>query len=598
MKAAHIVLASVLGTTSGACKLLGGPGLVELVKGEPAAGSTSGGSGDGSGGDSALRDPGTEEVRLEAGANLFRCTIRYEAAEGETWAFDSGFHCPPEYSERPYADDDPKPPPEALDLPASVPGWCSAYTGWGAGSSWMAGGLGRPRTLPEPAYPDTLLEASTAELLEVARFIGVAACDRKHYRPRQQWVAYWKAHWLEATHLGETEMQVLMSELVADESATALAARIGCKRGPLVSALTCDEPEEPPTAEHLDRSELGGKVDPRDRVAYLLSCRSASCGVDAAAVDWREAAQLVRQDTDLAILRFVAQRGLAELQQTLEQRRTQWGEHAQLAIAAADELREHVEAEEPAVLGSALAVVTAAQAGEAIDSCPEGLDAAVQARLSATESLSALSERLEDPVTQILLRASTLCEEDPRLQQVRAHALERVSTQWLGPRRAARVALEEGVPRLPVPVEGRDANGAEVVASVKTGADGTAIVRFEPERFSDEVESCRETNQVDAINADGTLVYRQRCRVVGYVAVKVTPDPLRVTAAEGAMLSKGAYVRYVAAGPRGYEERRDGKVVDPAGDPRDGVVVEVHRSEASHERGEAPTVWLGYPLGQ
>ena len=45
-------------------------------------------------------------VTQDAGANHFRCTIYYEGDEDETWSFDRGFHCPPEYREKPYADDD------------------------------------------------------------------------------------------------------------------------------------------------------------------------------------------------------------------------------------------------------------------------------------------------------------------------------------------------------------------------------------------------------------------------------------------------------------------------------------------------------------
>lgn len=537
--------------------------------------------------DAGLRERGTQKHELQAGANLFRCTVLYEAGEHETWSFDDAFHCPPDLTEgKAHAEDDRdladpvRPVGGAPEVAVAVPDWCDAYDGWGRGKTWTS------------HYAMPRLEAATTslELLEYARYVAVSACDRQHYRPRQQWVASWLQAWVNTTGMDVGTTKVLLLELVQREDAIAKAREIGCTRGPLVSALTCPEPALPSAGE-LDALEVAGTLDDSMRIAYLAGCRGAACSIDAAAVEWDRAPALVAAGTDLALLRFIARAALRRLADV----HAASSPDAERAAAAYRAWKDAVPQDDPR-LRPAYAVVTAAAGGQAAPACPEGLDAALTARLRAgpTAKVADLEAKLHDPWTQLLFRAATLCDRGERPEahaSLWASALLRSGPAWLGPRRSALVELGGAVDPLPPLRADAPSVDEAVVAKVEPQGGDALLVRLEGAQWTEPVERCWETRRIHSIDSDGTINYRTECKTVGKLRIETVPDPLLLRRADGATLAKGRTIGYHADRTIGaFTERRNGAVTQEGGGPRSATLVTVHD-------GERLLHWLGFDLG-
>lgn len=89
-----------------------------------------------------------------------------------------------------------------------------------------------------------------------------------------------------------------------------------------------------------------------------------------------------------------------------------------------------------------------------------------------------------------------------------------------------------------------------VQSMTPAGKDGAVKVTFVPQRYQYTVQSCRDTNKVDRITAEGKLVYRQVCHDAGKAWGDHAPQPLTVPASCRAGLAKGRTVRVSFEGPR------------------------------------------------
>ena len=82
--------------------------------------------------------------------------------------------------------------------------------------------------------------------------------------------------------------------------------------------------------------------------------------------------------------------------------------------------------------------------------------------------------------------------------------------------------------------------GTVVIRSMKpVGKRGEVRLTFPPERYQYTEQDCRETNRVDKILSDGTLVYRKVCRDLGKKWAERVPQPIVVPASCKAGLAVG-----------------------------------------------------------
>ena len=82
--------------------------------------------------------------------------------------------------------------------------------------------------------------------------------------------------------------------------------------------------------------------------------------------------------------------------------------------------------------------------------------------------------------------------------------------------------------------------GTVVIRSMKpVGKRGEVRLTFPTERYQYTEQDCRETNRVDKILSDGTLVYRKVCRDLGKKWAERVPEPIVVPASCKAGLAVG-----------------------------------------------------------
>ncbi|MGE0550611.1 MAG: hypothetical protein AB7O24_08570 [Kofleriaceae bacterium] len=79
-----------------------------------------------------------------------------------------------------------------------------------------------------------------------------------------------------------------------------------------------------------------------------------------------------------------------------------------------------------------------------------------------------------------------------------------------------------------------------VVRAIKPLGGGRAQLLFKGRIGQQAIEHCTETNKIEKIERDGTLVYKANCRVVGSKAINIEQDPVVVASSEGVRV--GAYV--------------------------------------------------------
>ena len=87
------------------------------------------------------------------------------------------------------------------------------------------------------------------------------------------------------------------------------------------------------------------------------------------------------------------------------------------------------------------------------------------------------------------------------------------------------------------------------IAKIEKAADGGATVRFVKEKLPDMDLDCRETNEIERIDSDGKLVYRQDCTSRQKGWYWSAPSPVKVDDARG--LAPGRFVRIAVRQDKG-----------------------------------------------
>ncbi len=214
-----------------------------------------------------------EELVLGDGTSYTAPTylvILYRGGPGETWAVADygwqpgkrGTHAPlnklrdgkPFTASTCY--DDPElqsatPVPEGVEtVSVEVPRWCKGYKREFFGSLGTYGDVATYLGGEIPQWPENLpLHGSKNPVLALRELqsIGVAACDRRLYGPRQRRVANWLQQWLNTYRVSLAETQSLLADLVARPD---FGQKDLCRSNePFASTLLCsalDWGSEPP----------------------------------------------------------------------------------------------------------------------------------------------------------------------------------------------------------------------------------------------------------------------------------------------------------------------------------------------------------------
>ncbi len=170
------------------------------------------------------------------------------------------------------------------------------------------------------------------------------------------------------------------------------------------------------------------------------------------------------------------------------------------------------------------------------------------------------------PIGSLLVAAAYECEKglgNPLVASVYAQ-MGKSAPVSRGPRFAARLALVKAVAEIKAvksrfTLEARDfmppanrngfghtstgyfSTGEGVVASAKKQGDTLAIT-FKKESWKQPVYKCKQTNRLDRIEADGTLVYRKNCKQTGTKTVTSQEKPVTIPAAAATGVKSGAFL--------------------------------------------------------
>jgi hypothetical protein len=99
-------------------------------------------------------------------------------------------------------------------------------------------------------------------------------------------------------------------------------------------------------------------------------------------------------------------------------------------------------------------------------------------------------------------------------------------------------------------------------------------ITFRTEKYMVPVLACEETNKIDRIASDGTILYRSICRKTGEQEAQSTNEPITVPTWAGAGVSAGNFLYYESAPIND----------DVEGQPHRGWVVESWDSKARSKR--------------
>jgi hypothetical protein len=89
------------------------------------------------------------------------------------------------------------------------------------------------------------------------------------------------------------------------------------------------------------------------------------------------------------------------------------------------------------------------------------------------------------------------------------------------------------------------ADGGGIVKSTRTTSAGVEVV-FVSEKHQEMGYDCVETDKIDSITKDGTVVYRKRCKPTGLETVVTTTPSITVPTLWATGIKKGAFVRFAA----------------------------------------------------
>jgi hypothetical protein len=182
------------------------------------------------------------------------------------------------------------------------------------------------------------------------------------------------------------------------------------------------------------------------------------------------------------------------------------------------------------------------------------------------QSIEDIQSAAAQPIGTLIVAAAYECEkalDRPLEAAVYAEMLKGAAVSR-GPRFAARLALVRAVGEIKkmktrFPLRARDfmpeaprdgfghasagyfESGQGVVARAKKKAD-TVEVSFKKESWNEPIYKCVETHRLDRIEADGTLVYRKKCRKTGSKKMSSQEKPITLPASAAAGIRPGSFL--------------------------------------------------------
>jgi hypothetical protein len=412
-------------------------------------------------------------------------------------------------------------------VPLEAPTWCDGYQGQAKTAE---------RIDLTPISPDT---TDPAALMDALRKISWAACDRAHYAPRQKHIVDMLQAWLNVTKLPLAEVRSTLRSLASGDTVEAA----GSAKDPTIEALLhCDfdgrSTFSTATYERLDQLDLldgQDKIKSLDRaVAVCNGDAGAVSVIDMKRVDWDKAKDDLARREPAGTTRALAEKQLVALHLHVQQimSKPDAGEVATAEAAYSEWFTKTLQPNK-ALFTMAFEAIARARGSEDPKGCGEGLRAEVASRLKARHfgSVKEADMVWEDPVLGVLLEAQALCDavDRPLLGATEIDTLN-VGKRWLGPRRAALLALKRNVPRL-VPTHRGHTDGSVVdsflIKSVAPQGD-KLLVTFSVWQRAEAVNSCHDNSHIDRILPDGSIRYKEDCVQTGTTQVNREYAPLLV----------------------------------------------------------------------
>jgi hypothetical protein len=448
-------------------------------------------------------------------------------------------------------------------VPLVAPDYCADYKG-------------QAKKVHLDFSPLSAQTAGPTELLDALRNIAWMSCDREHYLPRQKHVQSLLQAWLNTTTMKLADVKPVLRTLAsADASAPppvsndpAVAALLRCDGGG-----TKQRPDEGAAArDRMDRLEGMGKLTELDRAVALCGARiGALAALDFKRLDWAKAeAQITERETSplartfavqrLHNLRLSSQEGLAKLDAgaaaTAETAYTEW----------------FTKTFEPnkALFALAFSAMEKAMGPDDPKGCSEALKGEVESRIKGRKlkNVKEGEDLWEEPVLGVLLQAKALCDAtDKPLLGGNEVFVANHGKRWLGPRRAALLALKQDAPVLePAHIAYPKSQTSSHYAIKAVAPKGDKLlVTLASDQRAEAILACHDNDHIDRILPDGTIRYKEDCVQTGTAQIKNDYAPLLVPKEVGDLIKPGRWVLFsTAKGNDGIERGAGEAAVEQA----------------------------------
>lgn len=519
-----------------------------------------------------LREP-LEDIQMSTNGGIAGY-LQYMGGSNETWAVSTkggDGSWPREidavHREKRLERDDPQPlkiePTGGAErVAAAVPTYCGKYTGQIKGTNPVPVIDGWQQLEDDaPWHPIAVLTQ--------VRQIGWLACDRRLYGPRQRNVAPLLQDVINKTKLPLATVMAWMPELVGMEKDFNIETLAKKAEDANVSRLLGVARDDVPGLngpEMVDLFDLTGRYTQLARAGLLQGCKErAFCAFELKGFKTEEAkleAQLIADP----LLRAAA---LMKLTLFAEKMKAKIGaepaETADIEKGYNEWMAQVMEPNKDLVKAS-FEQLYALRYSEATakEKCGAALEPHRKAFLEAKapKTLADLEAAVLSPTGMVIWTALARCHvaQDHRLlvPEVVAHNLW--GKRQLGPRTATIRLDKIDVPKRTLIDRRDDTSESREIKSVAVQGD-KVIVTFPPEKWSNEVENCIETNKIDGIRSDGTLIYRSNCYTQATAPTFWDIHPIALSKEEGSQLKAGQVIRFIADGKPLASAKEQGKVV-------------------------------------
>jgi hypothetical protein len=445
-------------------------------------------------------------------------------------------------------------------VPLAAPDWCADYKG-------------QAKQVHLDFSPIAPTTTQPTQLLDALRNIAWTACDREHYLPRQKHVVDLLQAWLNATKLKLAEVRpVLRTLAAADPSAPAPLSQDAA----VAALLRCDPADRSRSSretmaalDRLDLLEGLGKLEDLDRAAAVCGGQAGVlAAVEVKHIDWDKAREQLARREPTALARTLGNLQLVALR--LAARKGQSASDAAAVDKAEKAYAEWVTATyEPnkALFVLAFTAIEKAMGPGDPKGCGDALAGEVEARIKARKlkNVKEGEDLWEEPVMGVLLQAKALCDAtDQPLLGGNEIFVANHGKRWLGPRRAALLALREGPPPLEAPhraYPGTQSATYYAIRSVTPKGD-KLLVTFASDQRAEAVLACHDNDHIDRILPDGSIRYKEDCVQTGTAQLKNDYAPVLVAKAFSDLIKPGRWVLMSTARSNNGIERNAGEAAE------------------------------------